>query len=269
MSFSKAQVLSFESRRSAGIAELIRMQGGEPFLAPALVEVPLAANTEAFRFADRLYAGEFDMVIFLTGVGARHLQRVLSEREPAEKLPSALRHLTVVVRGPKPSAVMREWLVPVTVTVPEPNTWRELLVALEGRTESRVALQEYGRSNADLLEGLAAQGRQVMRVPVYSWALPPDTAPLSSALEQLLAGKFGAAVFTTGIQVEHFLEFAETSGKREAAVKALRRIFLASIGPTCSESMRACGLEPSMEPSHPKMGVLIAEAAQRFAVRLV
>ncbi len=39
----------------------------------------------------------------------------------------ALRGLTVVVRGPKPSAVMREWKVPIAVAAPEPNTRHELL----------------------------------------------------------------------------------------------------------------------------------------------
>jgi uroporphyrinogen-III synthase len=126
-------------------------------------------------------------------------------------------------------------------------------------------VQEYGRSNHELLAGLEAQGRTVSRVPVYNWALPEDTAPLAHALRQLLAGEFEAAVFTTGIQIENFLEFAEKQGKREAAVKALQRIFLASIGPTCSESLRACGLTPAMEPSHPKMGILIREAALQFA----
>jgi uroporphyrinogen-III synthase len=266
MPFANARVLAFESRRAKEIAELIRLQGGDPFVAPALVEVPLTANTAAFDFADRLYANAFDMVIFLTGVGARLLQRVLSEREPAENLPTALRHLSVVVRGPKPSAVMREWQVPVAVSVPEPNTWRELLSAIATRPEKQVALQEYGRSNPSLLEGLHSQGRTVTRVPVYNWALPEDTAPLSSALDQLLAGEFRAAVFTTGIQIEHFLDFAGDQGKREAAVDALRRIFIASIGPTCTESLRACGLAPNIEPTHPKMGSLIREAAEQFAL---
>jgi uroporphyrinogen-III synthase len=268
MSFGKAggnaRVLAFESRRAKEIAELIRGQGGEPFVAPALIEVPLAANTDAYQFADRLYAGDFDMVIFLTGVGARLLQRVLSEREPPEKLPAALRHVAVVTRGPKPSAVMREWQVPIAVLVPEPNTWRELLEAVVDRPEKLVAVQEYGRSNPDLLNGLKAQGRTVARVPVYSWALPPDTAPLASALDQLLAGEFRVVCFTTGVQIEHFLDFAAEQGKREAAVEALQGLFLASIGPTCSESLRACGLTPAMEPSHPKMGILIREAAGRY-----
>jgi uroporphyrinogen-III synthase len=264
MSFGNARVLAFESRRAKEIAELIRIQGGDAFVAPALVEVPLAANTEAYAFADQLYTDQFDMVIFLTGVGTRLLQRVLAEREPPEKLPIALRHVAVVARGPKPSAVLREWQVPISVLVPEPNTWRELLTAIADRPEKRVAVQEYGRSNPELLNGLAKQGRSVVRVPVYNWALPQDTAPLASALEQLLAGGFRVALFTTGVQVEHFLEFADRQGKRAAALKALQETFVASIGPTCTESLRACGIEPAMEPSHPKMGVLVAEAAARF-----
>ena len=129
------------------------------------------------------------MMIFLTGVGARLLGRVLAVREPETRFQEALRKLTVVARGPKPIAVLREWQVDVTVAVPEPNTWRELLAAIAARPEKSVAVQEYGRSNTELLDGLAAQGRSVFRVPVYQWRLPSDTAPLAEALKDLLAGR--------------------------------------------------------------------------------
>src|SRR6201986_2677155 len=91
MAFQQARVLAFETRRAKEMGELIRINGGEPFLAPALVEVPLEHNQEAFAFADRLYAGSFDMMVFLTGVGARLLQRVLATREPEARFPEALR----------------------------------------------------------------------------------------------------------------------------------------------------------------------------------
>ena len=223
MSFAHARVLSFESRRAKEIAELIRINGGEPFVAPALMEAPLADNEPAFHFADRLYAGEFDMMIFLTGVGARFLGRVLATGDPEERFPQALRNLTVVARGPKPIAVLREWNVPVTLAVPEPNTWRELLAVIAPRQEKRIAVQEYGRANPELLEGLAAQGRAVSAIPVYQWKLPEDTGPLAEALEQLLAGKFQVALFTTSVQIEHFLEFA--THRRDAALDALRHAF--------------------------------------------
>jgi len=203
-------------------------------------------------------------MIFLTGVGTRLLQRVLTTRDPESRFPEALRKLAVVARGPKPSAVLREWQVPIAVSVPEPNTWRELLTAIAGRPEKSVALQEYGRANPELVTGLGAQSREVTRVPVYQWSLPDDTRPLEEALAGLLKQRFQAAIFTTGVQIEHFLEFAARSGERDAAAKELKKLFLASIGPTCSESLRACGLEPVLEPSHPKMGILVREAAIKY-----
>jgi uroporphyrinogen-III synthase len=265
MSFGQSHVLAFESRREKEMAELIRINGGQPFVAPALREVPLEENSAAFEFATRLYAGQFEMVIFMTGVGTRLLQRVLATREPENLFAEALRKLTVVARGPKPMAVLREWQVPVAIAVPEPNTWRELLQAVAGAPAQAVAVQEYGRPNPELLAGLAAQGRKPTRVPVYQWALPQDTAPLGEALAQLLAGHFQAAVFTTGVQIDHFLDFAEQAGKRVEAICALGKIFIASIGPTCSEALQAHGLKPMLEPSHPKMGVLVREAALAFS----
>jgi uroporphyrinogen-III synthase len=265
MSFANARVLSFESRRAKEMAELIRINGGDPFVAPALVESPIEHNQHAFAFANRLYAGGFDMIIFLTGVGTRFLDRLLATRDPEERFREALRELTVVARGPKPTAVLREWNVPITVSVPEPNTWREVLTAVESRPEKRVAVQEYGRPNRDLLEGLAAQQREVCAVPVYQWRLPDNSGPLERALDDLLAGNFQAALFTTGVQIEHFLDIADRRGQREMAVEALGRAFVASIGPDTTDTLRSCGIEPALEPSHPKMGLLVREAAAKYA----
>lgn len=265
MSFAGRRVLSFESRRSKEIADLIRINGGEPFVAPALIEVPLEHNEAVFSFAERLYAGEFDMIVFLTGIGARLMQRVLASREPEERFRDALRKITTVVRGPKPAAVLREWQVPITINVPEPNTWRELLAAVESRPEKTVAVQEYGRPNRELQEGLVRQGRTVTAVPVYQWRLPEDTGPLEQALNALVAGKFEAVLFTTGVQIEHFLDFAQQRNQRAMAIESLRALFVASIGPTCSESLKEHSLVPAIEPTHPKMGILVREAAERFA----
>src|SRR5580698_3017617 len=155
MAFDGLRVLSLESRRAVEIERLIRGQGGVPFVAPSMREVPLGENPQAFEFAARLIqpGGDFDMVIFLTGVGARLLNEILQTRYPPGTFIDALRHVAVVVRGSKPAAVMREWGVPVAVSVPEPNTWREILKATEDRPERRIAIQEYGRSSTELLDG--------------------------------------------------------------------------------------------------------------------
>jgi len=259
------QVLSLESRRSAEIAELIRKQGGEPVLAPSMREAPLERNEAAFGFAERLFAGEFDMMILLTGVGTRLLHQALATRYPPERFAEALRRITVVARGPKPAAVLRGLDVPVSIAVPEPNTWRELLAAIRDRPERRIAVQEYGRPNAELLDGLRERGAEVASVRVYQWDLPADTAPLRAAARRLAAGELQVALFTTSIQIEHLLRIAAEEGTETAVLSALRKMVVASIGPTTSEALEEAGVHPDLEPTHPKMGFLVQEAAQRAA----
>jgi uroporphyrinogen-III synthase len=221
-------------------------------------EVPLEADDATARFAERLYAGGFDMMVLLTGVGTRQLNRLLGPR-----FVEALRLLTVAARGPKPVAALREMGLTAAVVAPEPNTWRELLRALEGRPEKCIAVQEYGRSNPELLNGLRARGAEVTPVRVYQWDLPADTAPLYEAARRLAAGEFDVALFTTAIQVVHLARAAREQSIEEAAIEALRRCFVGSIGPTTTEALEEFGITPAFEPSHPKMGVLVLEAAQR------
>jgi uroporphyrinogen-III synthase len=254
VSFAGLRVLAFESRRSAEIGELIRKQGGDPFVAPSLREVPVEADAQA----QRLLAGEFDMMILLTGVGTRQLHGLWGER-----FVEALRRLTIVARGPKPVGALRDMGLKAAVVAPEPNTWREVLRAIEGRPERRIAVQEYGRPNPELLEALRARGAEVVAIRVYRYGLPEDTGPLREAARLLAAGRFRVALFTTAVQIAHLARIAREEGVEEAALAGLRRCFVGSIGPTTTEALEEFEVRPSFEPSHPKMGILVLEAAQR------
>jgi len=263
MPFEGLRVVSFESRRAIEMGELIRRQGGDPFIAPSMREAPIENNPEAFDFAERLFRGEFDLMIFLTGVGTRALDKVLGSRYPARKFADALRKITVAARGPKPLAALREMQVPVTVTAPEPNTWRELLAALDGRTERRIAVQEYGKPNTELLNALRARGAEVTAVRVYQWDLPEDLAPLREAVHRIADGRADVAMFTTSIQLPHLFQIATAEQLTERMQQALRRMVIASIGPTTTETLEEFGLAPDVTPSHPKMGFLVKETAEQ------
>jgi uroporphyrinogen-III synthase len=266
MSFAGAKVLSLESRRAKEIAQLIRNQQGDPFVAPSMREAPLDRNEAAFAFGEKLFSGDFDMVVLLTGVGTRLLDQVLTTRYPPGRFAEALRAVTVVARGPKPMAVLREWNVPA-ILAPEPNTWREVLAVTEGRPERRIAVQEYGKSNPDLLAGFLARGAEVTPVPVYQWDLPEDTGPLREAVRRVAAGEFRAALFTTSIQVEHLFRIAAEEGVETKVRDGLSKMIVASIGPTTSEALEDDGVRVDFEPSHPKMGVLVQETAEFSASR--
>ena len=265
-SFQGLSVLILESRRSQEMAALVTTYGGTPIVAPALREVPLESNPQAIAFADALIRGQFDLVILLTGVGTRALLEVVERAGKRDEFVAALAETKVVPRGPKPLSVMRELGLAPWVMVPEPNTWREVLAAVDSRGSIdglNVAVQEYGVSNPDLVKGLEGRGARVTTVPVYRWALPEDLAPLRAAVASLARGELDVAIFTTTMQVVHLFQVAGMMQQEDAVRTALRRMVVASIGPTTSDELRQQQLSIDLEASHPKMGFLVREAAER------
>jgi uroporphyrinogen-III synthase len=255
------RVVAFESRRAVEMAALIRKQGGDPFVAPSMREVPLSEQPEALELARALDAGTVDVVVCLTGVGTRALTDAVAPIVPRARFAELLARTTVVARGPKPAAALRELGVTPAIVVPEPNTWRELLAAvarvpLAGK---RVAIQEYGAPNPELVAALEARGAAVLRVPVYRWALPEDLAPLRAAIRRIADGALDVALFTSATQVTHLLRTAGEEGMRAALGPGLRQGVVGSIGPVCSDALRAADLPVDLEPTHPKMGPLVSE----------
>lgn len=285
--------MTFESRRAAEMASLIQRHGGVPVTAPALREVPIERNERALDLARRLAGAEFDLVIFMTGVGTRAL---VAEAAPAlepgpdsggarlgeggaaaqgegeagaqgmSRMAAALSSVQLVARGPKPAAALRELGLTRFVTVPEPNTWREILDVVRGLGDlsgKRIAVQEHGAPSHELYAALEAGGARITPVPAYRWALPEDTAPLRRALHALADGDAAIALFTSRAQVEHVMLVAAEEGLFPRLRERLARGVVASIGPVCTEALRAEGIAPDLEPEHPKMGHLVKAAAAR------
>jgi len=263
---SALRICSFESRRRDEMELLLRRSGANPTVAPSMREVPLEQNETAFRFAEQLLAGQIDTLVCLTGIGTRTLLELICERYDRTATLAALDRCRVVVRGPKPVAVLREWGVRIDHRAPEPNTWRELVQMLDDErvplADRTVAVQEYGKPSLELHQALEQRGAKVLAVPVYRWMLPEDTAPLEDAVRRTIGGEFDVLMFTSAYQLTSVLEIAERLGVRDAWLSAANRCLIASIGPTASEALREEGLVPDLEPSHPKMGHLVKETCE-------
>jgi uroporphyrinogen-III synthase len=260
------KVVSFESRRAKEMAELIRRYGGEPIVAPSMREIPLTENRAALDLLPQLEAGDFDLLILMTGVGTRTLNELLLTRYPQERILAALQKTQLVVRGPKPVAALKELGLSPALTVPEPNTWREILSTLDSSIDlksKRIAIQEYGIANPELVSALASRGATVASIPIYRWALPEDLAPLRAAIEKILNGDIDVALFTNGAQVDHLFQIAAYDKAEEQLRQACRNLVVGSVGPVCTQVLQQFGLTPDIEPVHPKMGALIAEVAAR------
>jgi uroporphyrinogen-III synthase len=124
-------------------------------------------------------------------------------------------------------------------------------------------VQEYGASNLDLLEALKQRGAEVFQVPIYRWALPENLEPLRHALDEIIAGKVSVLLVTNAAQVDHVMQVLEKDGKVEPFRTALKKMVVASIGPTASERLSHHDWPIDYKPSHPKMGVLVKETSER------
>ena len=264
--FANLRVASLESRNSAEMTRLIEEFGGRAFVSASMREAPIEQNREAIDFAHRLITGEIEVMVFMTGVGFRHLLAAVERHVDRQRYLHALADITTICRGPKPVAAMAEAGLKPTHRVPEPNTWRELLATIDAGVpiaNHTVGLQEYGITNRSLIAGLEARGAKVVNVRVYQYELPLDCRPLEENLRAIAAGERDVVIFTSGHQVANLLRKAQELGLEQPLRDALRRTAVASVGPTTSEMLRDHELPVDIEPEHPKMGPLVATTAEK------
>jgi uroporphyrinogen-III synthase len=266
-SFDGLRVLSLESRRAREVEKLIRTYGGEPLVVPSMREIPLTSNSGCLEFGRDLLANRFDAIIFLTGVGVRSMLEILATEFPLETILEKLRGVVVIARGVKPQGALTEVRVPITATAAEPATWREVLSTIDSAlgkraASMRLAVQEYGASNPELLAGLATRFRSIAKVQAYQWALPEDLEPLRNAVRAIVGGSVDVVLFMTGVQAVHLFKVADTIGLQDELRRALHSVVVISVGPATTEELLHQGVPPDFVPSRPRMGFMIHEAAQ-------
>jgi uroporphyrinogen decarboxylase len=264
--FNGLRVASLESRRAEDMARLIVRQGGVAHVSPSMREVPIEPNRAAIDFAYRMMTGDVSVVILMTGVGFRYLLRSIERHLDKQRFLDSMSDIVTICRGPKPAAAMREVGLTPTHRVPEPNTWRELLQTVDAHVpiaNQTVGLQEYGITNASLVAGLEARGATVESIRVYGWEFPQDTGPLEDNIRALADGQRDVLLLTSAHQIVNMLRMAQRLQIVDQLREGLQRTVIASIGPTTSQMLEECDIHIDLEPSHPKMGHLVTEAARR------
>jgi uroporphyrinogen-III synthase len=260
------RVALLEARLSGELATLVRRHGGDPVSVPALRETRREAPG-AGRFLERLCAGGFAYVVFLTGVGAAALLREADRRGRLADTLAALGRTVTACRGPKPSAVLHRHAVPIGRTAADPYTTTELLAALEqdDLRDVPVGVVHYGEPNLALTRALEARGARLAEIQLYQWELPDDTGPLTNLVRELLEGRVDALVVTSQVQCRHLFAIADRVGLTGPLAEALNgRVVVASIGPVSTRALRDYGVTPRVMPATPKMGPLITALADYY-----
>ena len=260
------RIATLEARMTGALASLISKRGGEPLSAPALREAPLDCAEDVRYLLDKLESEELDVVVFQTGVGARALFKEADRQGGLPFLLSALRGVTTVCRGPKPTAALKQVDVQISAGIAAPYTTKELLEALTAlpvRGKRLMALQ-YGERNAALMAALGEQCETVDELCLYEWQLPEDTAPIASLIDELMDGRVDVIAFTSQVQIRHLYKVAAANdvSDRELTDALNTRTIVCAVGPTCAAALANVGVATDTQPEYPKMGHMVNALAE-------
>ncbi len=253
-------VALLEARMSRELSRLVEKHGGSPRCVPALREVPASTVEDTRQVIDDLVNARHDVVIFMTGVAASLLFEVAEQDGRRQELVRGLSGVTTVARGPKPTAALRGFGVPPTLTAREPFTSAELIDALSGLPleERPVLLFHYGERSATLAETLRARQVVLSECFLYRWLMPEDVGALGELALSIIAGDVDALVITCQVQFRHLFEVARQLALAPALVDALNNgVVVAAMGPTCHATLQVHGVPVHVMPEVPKMGPLV------------
>jgi uroporphyrinogen-III synthase len=253
-------VALLEARMKSELARLVEKHGGSPLCVPAVREAPRIEPEAVRELLDELSAGRHEIVIFMTGVAVSLLFELAQELGRHAELVTSLRNITTVCRGPKPTAALRGFGVPPTLSAREPFTAAELIDALSDLeiSERGVLLFNYGERSETLSETLLARRAELSEFWLYQWQFPADTAPLEQLVRRIVERSVDAVAITCQIQFRHLYQVAERLDLGRELVDALRKdVVVAAVGPTCRAIIEVHGVTPHVMPEHPKMGPLV------------
>lgn len=260
-------------RRAEEQAELLVRRGARVVAGPAIRTLPLGAHEGLRAATEAVIAVPPDLVVLTTGVGTRGWFEAADGLGIGDKLLAALTAADVVARGPK--AVGAAMTAGLDVRWQAPGgTAREVVahLASQGVAGRRVAVQLDGGAGTPVGDALRRLGAEVVDVPVYRWQLPDDRDPALRLVAAACEGRLDAVTFTAAPALHNLFRVAADAGRVEALRSALNgSVAVVSIGPVCTESARALGLTPTVEPARHRLGAMVmalvdhAVAADRAA----
>ena len=131
--------------------------------------------------------------------------------------------------------------------VPAEYTSSGLVAALDGEVDAaRVEVARSDHGSAVLTDGLNDAGAYVHETILYELVVP---AAAGDSVELAADGDLDAALFSSSLTVDHWLDEAEQRGIREAALAGLNDAVVGCIGPPTRETAESRGVDVDVVPA--------------------
>jgi uroporphyrinogen-III synthase len=242
-------ILVPESRELDLFVRLLEAEGATAVRCPLVQILDIEDITEAEAWIERLIAGTFQDVIWLTGEGLRRLLPIAGRNERRAEFVEALGRSRMITRGPKPARVLRELGLQPGLAAATPTS-RGVLDALAGEDIGGrgIGVQLYPGAPGSLLAALHDRGAVASPVTPYRYASQAEVEQVVDAIHKLAEGRIGMIAFTSSPQVERLIAVARDAGLEAQMREAFTRVRIAAIGPVVEETLRGQGVTNILRP---------------------
>jgi uroporphyrinogen-III synthase len=225
------------SRQSGGLARPLREMGAEVVEIPT-IEIKPPRSYKGLDAALRKI-GDYDWLI-LTSVNG--VEALFSRLRKLRIAPEKLGHLHVAAIGPATRREIEKQGLKVTVT-PEKYIAESVVHALKDRTRGKRVLLVRAKVARDVLPiELKKAGAKVDVAEAYETHIPRGAKAKLNRLFSNDSSRPDIVTFTSSSTATNFLALLEKDHWH-----GLREIWLASIGPVTSETLRQAGFKTNIE----------------------
>jgi uroporphyrinogen-III synthase len=231
-----------DDERLADAVELLESLGADPVPDPMLAVEPTDAAPRE----------DCDFVVLTSKTGV----------ELAAEAGWAPGEATVCAIGESTAESLREAGYTVDV-VPEEFSSTGLVEALASEVAgARVEVARSDHGSSVLTAGLEAAGAYVHETVLYRLVRPAESG---ESVELAAAGELDAALFTSSLTVEHFLDAAEERGIRDGALEGLKDATVGTIGNPTKETAEGSGISVDVVPERADFETLACEVVEAAA----
>lgn len=234
-------------KQAGGLSGPLRERGAEVIEIPT-IEINPPRSYKPLDDALKNIA-DYDWLI-LTSVNG--VEALFARMEKLGIPAGTLGHLQIAAIGPATRKAIEAQGLQVAVT-PAKYVAESVVEAMQGKTEGKRILLARAKVARDVLPSeLRKTAAKVDVVEAYETRVP---AGAKSKLQKLFAGKAhrpDVVTFTSSSTASNFLDLL---GKEKQ--ETLREVWLASIGPVTSDTLRAAGFPPTIEAREYTMNGLV------------
>jgi uroporphyrinogen-III synthase len=241
------------SKQAGGLSRPLEELGADVIEIPT-IEIRPPSSFEPMDAALR-DINRYDWLILTSVNGAE----ALFERLTKLRIELAnLNHLQVAAIGPATRREIERHGLKVAVT-PEKYIAESVVEALRGKTEGKRVLLVRAKIARDVLPTeLKKAGATVDVVEAYETHIPSGAKAKLNKLFADASARPDIVTFTSSSTVKNFLSLLDKEHRH-----TLREVWLASIGPVTSETLRSAGFKPNIEAVEYTMeGLALAIAKQ-------